>query len=114
MPIVISVLFFVIYYIISISGEKLAKEGTWSSLLGMWISSIVLAPLAAFLTHKATNDSALLDIDWYVGRFKHYKAQLVAKLPQRWQQAIARHEERKAAKAEARKAKRLKKAQKSI
>ena len=85
MPIVISVIFFVIYYIISISGEKLAKEGTWDSLLGMWISSIVLAPVAAYLTQKATNDSALLDFDWYIGRYKHYKELFLAKLPAKWQ-----------------------------
>ena len=85
MPIVISVIFFVIYYIISISGEKLAKEGTWDSLLGMWISSIILAPLAAYLTIKATNDSGLLDFDWYVGRYKHYKELFISKLPAKWQ-----------------------------
>lgn len=88
MPIVISVIFFVIYYIISISGEKMAKEGTWSSLLGMWISSIVLFPLAVYLTNKATNDSALLDFDWYIGRYKHYKELLISKLPQSWQDKL--------------------------
>ena len=88
MPIVISVIFFVIYYIISISGEKMAKEGSWSSLLGMWISSIVLFPLAVYLTHKATNDSALLDLDWYIGKYKHYKEIIVAKLPQSWQNKL--------------------------
>ncbi len=88
MPIVISVIFFVIYYIISISGEKMAKEGSWSSLLGMWISSIVLFPLAVYLTHKATNDSALLDFDWYIGKYKHYKEIIVAKLPQSWQDKL--------------------------
>ena len=88
MPIVISVIFFVIYYIISISGEKFAKEGTWSSLLGMWISAIILSPLALFLSHKANNDSALLDIDWYIGRIKHYKERFIAKLPEKWQQKL--------------------------
>ena len=88
MPIVISVIFFVIYYIISISGEKMAKEGSWSSLLGMWISSIVLFPLAVYLTHKATNDSALLDFDWYIGKYKHYKEIVVAKLPKSWQDKL--------------------------
>ena len=80
MPIVISVVFFVIYYIISISGEKFAKEGTWSSLLGMWISAIILSPLALYLSNKANNDSALLDIDWYIGRYKHYKEKLMQKI----------------------------------
>ena len=91
MPIVISVIFFVIYYIISVSGEKLAKEGTWDSLLGMWISSIVLLPVAIYLTHKATNDSALLDVDWYIGRYKHYKEKFIAKLPQKWQSKLNKH-----------------------
>ena len=88
MPIVISVIFFVIYYIISMTGEKMAKEGTWSSMLGMWISSIVLFPLAVYLTRKATNDSALLDFDWYIGKYKHYKELLITKLPQSWQDKL--------------------------
>lgn len=75
-PIVISVVFFVIYYIISLSGEKMAKEGAWSSLLGMWISSIVLTPIAAYLLVKATNDSQLLDVDWYSGKLKVLKERL--------------------------------------
>ena len=48
MPIVISVAFFVVYYIISISGEKFAKEGTWSSLTGMWFPAMI-----GFLLKKA-------------------------------------------------------------
>jgi lipopolysaccharide export system permease protein len=115
MPIVISVIFFVIYYIISISGEKFAKEGTWSSLLGMWISAIILTPLAIYLSHKANNDSALLDIDWYIGRFKHYRDKLIAKLPVRWQQKIAKIEEQQAEKRSVRRLKKeAKKAQKQV
>ncbi len=70
MPVVISVLFFVIYYIISLTGEKATKEGNWDATLGMWISTIVLTPIAIYLTYKATNDSSLLDTDWYAGRIK--------------------------------------------
>ena len=84
MPIVISVIFFVIYYIISISGEKFAKEGTWSSLLGMWISAIILTPLALYLSRTANNDSALLDVDWYVGRIKMLYGYFMAKVPEKW------------------------------
>ena len=73
MPLVISVAFFIIYYVISISGEKLSKEGTWSSLLGMWISAIILTPLAIYLSNKANNDSPLLDMDWYSGRIKYLR-----------------------------------------
>ena len=83
MPIVISVIFFVVYYIISISGEKFAKEGTWSSLLGMWISAIILTPLAIYLSSKANNDSPLLDMDWYSGRIKNFRDKLATKRAQR-------------------------------
>ncbi len=98
MPIVISVIFFVIYYIISISGEKLAKEGTWNSFFGMWISSLILAPIAVYLTYKATNDSALLDVDWYIGRYKHYKEVFLAKLPEKWRKKLDRTTETSAKK----------------
>ena len=75
-PIVISVIFFVIYYVISLSGEKMAKEGTWSSFTGIWISSFILTPIAIYLMIKATNDSSLLDTDWYDAQFKKIKKKL--------------------------------------
>ena len=71
MPVVISVAFFVFYYIISLNGEKAAKEGTWSSFTGIWISSFILTPIAIYLMIKATNDSSLLDTDWYYNKFKY-------------------------------------------
>lgn len=69
-PIVISVIFFVIYYVISITGEKLSKEGTWDALYGMWLPIFILTPVAIYLTVKATNDTSLLDFDWYDGRLR--------------------------------------------
>ena len=75
-PIVISVIFFVIYYVISLSGEKMAKEGTWSSFTGIWISSFILTPIAVYLMMKATDDSSLLDTDWYDAQFKKIKKKL--------------------------------------
>lgn len=70
MPVVVSVLFFVVYYVISLSGEKMAKEGNWDSVMGMWISAMILTPIAIFLTYKATNDSALFDFDSYINSAK--------------------------------------------
>ncbi len=70
LPVVVSIIFFVIYYIISLTGEKLAKEGNWDAVYGMWLSTFILTPVAAYLTYKATNDSSLLDTDWYAGKFK--------------------------------------------
>ena len=76
LPVVVSVIFFVIYYIISLSGEKLAKEGNWNAVYGMWLSTFILTPIAIYLTYKATNDSALLDTDWYAGKIKALKDRL--------------------------------------
>jgi lipopolysaccharide export system permease protein len=66
MPVVISVLFFIIYYIINTMGEKMARECIWDAWEGMWLSSFVLLPLGAFLTYKSATDSALLNADAYV------------------------------------------------
>lgn len=74
MPIVVSILFFVIYYIISITGEKMAREGSWASFVGMWVSTFILMPLSVFLTYKATNDSNLFNADWYIVNYKKLKA----------------------------------------
>lgn len=70
MPVVVSILFFVTYHVISISGEKFAREGVIPPFKGMWISSIVLLPIGIFLTYKATTDSALFDRDSYIRFFK--------------------------------------------
>ena len=63
MPVVVSVSFFVIYYVITIIGERVAVNGDMSVFLGAWISSIVLFPIGFFLTFKATTDAALLDAE---------------------------------------------------
>ena len=75
-PIVVSVAFFVIYYIISMTGEKMAREGSWSSFQGVWISSFVLLPISIYLTYKATNDSNLLNAEWYYMQYKKLKTKL--------------------------------------
>ena len=79
-PIVISVIFFVFYYVISVSGEKMSSEGTWAALYGMWLPIAVLTPIAFYLTRQATNDSSLLDVDWYDGRIRKYWGKLRRKL----------------------------------
>lgn len=60
---IISVLFFVLYWVVDISGTKLANDGTIRASSGVFISSFVLAPIGAFLTWKAINDSELFDMD---------------------------------------------------
>jgi len=70
LPVVMSVLFFLLYHIISTIGEKSIKEGSLSPVLGMWIAIICLSPLGVFLTYKATVDSVLFDLDVYKRWFK--------------------------------------------
>ncbi len=69
-PIVISVLLFIVYYIIDNSGYKLARDGRWAVWEGVWLSSEVLLPLGIFLTYKAVNDSAVFNPDVYLNFFK--------------------------------------------
>jgi lipopolysaccharide export system permease protein len=61
LPIVISVVFFVIYYIITITSQRIAIAGDMPIFLGVWLSSIIILPIGIFLTIKATTDSTLLD-----------------------------------------------------
>jgi lipopolysaccharide export system permease protein len=70
MPVVISVLFFITFHILSITGEKLAKEGSMPTWEGMWMATFVLLPMGIFLTYKATADSTLFDAGSYIGWFK--------------------------------------------
>lgn len=72
MPVVVSVFFFVIYYVITITGEKYAKIGEWPSWLGMWISAFILLPIGMFLTYKAVNDSVILNIETYFEPIKKF------------------------------------------
>jgi lipopolysaccharide export system permease protein len=65
LPVVMAVMFFLIYHIISTVSEKSAIQGTIDPALGIWMSIIVLSPLGAFLTYKATVDSALFDTTYY-------------------------------------------------
>ena len=70
MPVVVSVLIFIVYYIINNTGYKMARDGKWIVWMGMWTSTAVLAPLGAFLTYKSNNDSVVLNADAYVSWFK--------------------------------------------
>ena len=65
LPVVVSVLIFIFYYILDTSGEKMAKEGEWDVVFGVWMSTMVLAPLGAFLTYKANQDSGVFNMDVY-------------------------------------------------
>jgi lipopolysaccharide export system permease protein len=72
-PAVISIFFFIIWYVITISGEKLVEEGLLSSTAGMWASSYILLPVGIFLTYKASTDSVILNIDTYLAFFRRIR-----------------------------------------
>ncbi|MDB5226658.1 MAG: putative permease, partial [Bacteroidota bacterium] len=76
MPILIAVLYFVVFHVLNVIGEKLAKELIIPASIGMWLSSIVLFPLALFLTYKANNDSVIFRTEWYGGLLQSLKLRL--------------------------------------
>ncbi len=63
LPLVISVLFFVVWHVTSFTAEKYVRTGAVDAFYGMWLSSVILLPIGIFLTYKATSDSPFLDID---------------------------------------------------
>ena len=65
-PLVISVIMFIIYYIISITGENFVEKGILPAEIGMWLSSFIFLPIGIFLTYKATNDSMIMNPETYL------------------------------------------------
>ena len=70
MPVVVSVLLFIIYYIISMMGERSAREAVISPAAGMWISAFILLPLGIILTYKSVTDSEMMNTEAYTRVFK--------------------------------------------
>ena len=64
-PVIVSVLLFLIYYVISMIGEKFARESLVPPFAGMWISTFILVPVGIWLTYKAANDSVIMNIETY-------------------------------------------------
>jgi len=64
-PVIISVLVFIVYYIFDNTGYRMAREDEWTVWFGMLISTAALTPIAAFFTYKANNDSVVFNIDLY-------------------------------------------------
>ena len=64
-PVIVSVLVFIVYYIFDNSGMRMARDGQWTILFGKLISTAVLTPIAVFFTYKANKDSTVFNIDLY-------------------------------------------------
>lgn len=65
MPVVISILLFIAYYIVSMTGEKSAREDIWDMFTGMWFSTLIFLPVGIWLTYKAATDAALMSSETY-------------------------------------------------
>ena len=76
LPAVISVLMFIVYYIIDNTGYKMAREGIWEVWQGIWLSSAVLLPVGIFLTYKAAVDATLFNADSYKKAFHTIKMKI--------------------------------------
>ena len=64
-PVIISVLVFIVYYILDNSGYRMSRSGIWTVWFGKGLAPAILTPLAIFVTYKASNDSAVFNIDMY-------------------------------------------------
>ncbi|HSK14279.1 MAG TPA: LptF/LptG family permease, partial [Phnomibacter sp.] len=73
-PLVFGIIFFVVFHLLNTMGEKLAKEGVITPFGGMWMATMVLLPVGAFLTYKAMHDSELMNKEFYYRVFSKIKA----------------------------------------
>ncbi|MBN1821163.1 MAG: LptF/LptG family permease [Prolixibacteraceae bacterium] len=73
MPVVVSILLFIIYYILSLMGEKSAREDLWDMVVGMWFSSAVFIAIGIWLTYKAVTDSGIMSSETYADLFRKFK-----------------------------------------
>jgi lipopolysaccharide export system permease protein len=79
MPLVIAIIFFMAFHILNITGEKLAKTGSATPWLGMWMSTMCLLPLAFWLVKSARNDSQIFTKEWYSRVWRRIKNLLPVK-----------------------------------
>ena len=70
LPVVISVIIFVLYYIIDSGSTRVAKSGEMNMVLGVWMSTLVLAPIGTFFTYKANKDSVVFNLEVYTNFFR--------------------------------------------
>lgn len=72
LPVLISVLVFIVYYILDNSGYRMARGGMWAIWFGNALAPAVLVPMAVFFTYKATNDSVVFNVDLYTNIFRRF------------------------------------------
>lgn len=70
MPLIVAIIFFLIFHLLNMFGEKFVKTEVLSPFLGMWLAIIVLTPVGIFFTYKAMNDSQLFNKDLYLNFYR--------------------------------------------
>ncbi len=75
-PVIISIIFFILYYVLSITGKKWAEEDVVTPFMGIWGFALILLPIGFFFLRQARNDARLLESDFY--------AVIVEKIKTRW------------------------------
>jgi len=81
MPLVVAIIFFLIFHLLNMFGEKFVKENLLSPEIGMWLSIIVLTPVGIFLTYKAMHDSQLFSKEFYYRGYHKLKLLLQRNKP---------------------------------
>ncbi len=76
MPLVMALLFFMIFYLLNIFGEKFTKDNLVDPIIGMWLPVIVLSPVGFFLTYKAMHDSQLFNKEYYFRTIKNIRLRI--------------------------------------
>ncbi len=77
MPLVFAVVFFLIFHLLNMFGEKFVRQGILPPMIGMWLSTLVLVPIGVFLTYKAMHDSQLFNKEFYYRSFRRIRSMFV-------------------------------------
>jgi lipopolysaccharide export system permease protein len=84
MPVILSITFFILFYMLTITGEKWAKEGIINAFVGTWFSNLCLIPIGIFFLRQAKKDARLFEPDFY--------QEIVKKIQDKWREAKAKNE----------------------
>ena len=76
MPLIISVMLFIVYFIFDNSGYKMARDGKVDVVAGIWLSTFVMLPLGIFFTYKAVGDTTMFDFDAYRRAWRNIRRRL--------------------------------------
>ena len=80
LPLVVSILMFIVYHIINVLGEKLAKEGKLAPIEGMWMSTFILTPVAIMLTYAASKEIRFFEADFWLKLSTNLKTKVRKKI----------------------------------